>query len=159
MRGERASCKAIAKNGEPCKAAPMHSGLCHFHENPNRAAQLGRLGGQKNRREKSSSAHAFPKMAGCESALEILQGIFEASRAGSMRPAVANILIKVVNLQTEVWVKTRVEQQIAELQKQLTALKSTINIQNFSNSVSRDEYDSEGECDLQAECDEDSLEQ
>jgi hypothetical protein len=137
----------------------MKSGFCHFHENPNRAAQLGRLGGQNNRREKGSSAHAFPKMAGCESALEILQGIFEASRAGSMRPAVANILLKVINLHTEVWAKTRVEQQIAELQKQLTALKSTINIQNFSNSFCGVEYDSEGECDLQAECDEDSLEQ
>ena len=98
-------------------------------------------------------------MAGGESALEILQSIFEESRAGSMRPAVANILMKVINLQTEVWGKTRVEQQIAELQKQLTALKSTINLQNFTNSVSGDEYDSEGECDLQAECDEDSLEQ
>jgi hypothetical protein len=157
MREERVSCKAIAKNGQPCKAAPMKSGFCHFHENPDRASQLGRLGGQNNRREKGSSAPAFPKMANCESALEILQGIFEASREGSLRPAVANVLIKVLNLQTEVLAKTRVEQQIAELQKQLTFLQSTINIQNFTNSVSRDEYDSEGESDLQAECDEDSL--
>ena len=61
--------------------------------------------------------------------------------AGSMRPAVASILMKVTNSQIQVLEKTRLEQQIADLQEQVTTLRSTISLQSFTNSIS------EGECD------------
>lgn len=43
-------CRAKTKAGKPCKAVAMQRGLCAFHADPKRAAQLGRIGGRKNRR-------------------------------------------------------------------------------------------------------------
>ena len=48
-------CEAIAANGQRCKAKPHKDGLCFFHSDPQRAAELGRnfkptLKGQSYRR-------------------------------------------------------------------------------------------------------------
>jgi hypothetical protein len=75
------------------------------------------------------------------------QWIFDESMAGSIRPAVASILMKVTNLQIQVLEKTSLEQQIADLQEQVTTLRPMISLQSFTNSIS------------QAECDDDSSEQ
>ena len=42
-------CKATTRNGRPCRAAPTEGGLCFFHANPDKAVELGRIGGTKNR--------------------------------------------------------------------------------------------------------------
>lgn len=141
MSSERALCKAITKNGTTCKAAPMASGFCFLHANPHKASELGRIGGKQNRRDRRPSGYALPKLDGLGSASERLQRIFEESMAGSMRPAVANILMKVTDLQTRVWEKIRLEQQIAELQEKVTILRSTINLRDFSSSISECEND------------------
>src|ERR1035438_7925702 len=157
MVGERARCKTITKNGTPCKAAPMASGFCFLHGNPNRASELGRIGGRQNRRERTPSGYAPPKLDGLGSALERLQWIFDESMAGSMRPAVANILMKVTDLQTRVWEKTRLEQQIAELQEQVTTLSSMINLRDFTSSISEGESDEDSSDSIsEGESDEDS---
>src|ERR1022692_727569 len=179
MVGERARCKTITKNGTPCKAAPMASGFCFLHGNPNRASELGRIGGRQNRRERTPSGYAPPKLDGLGSALERLtpsgyappkldglgsalerlQWIFDESMAGSMRPAVANILMKVTDLQTRVWEKTRLEQQIAELQEQVTTLSSMINLRDFTSSISEGESDEDSSDSIsEGESDEDSSE-
>jgi general stress protein YciG len=44
-------CKAKTKAGGPCAApARNNSALCAFHSDPNRAAELGRKGGARNRK-------------------------------------------------------------------------------------------------------------
>jgi hypothetical protein len=43
-------CRAQTKAGEPCKAVAVNKGLCTFHADPQKAAELGRSGGRKNRR-------------------------------------------------------------------------------------------------------------
>jgi hypothetical protein len=43
-------CRARTKASKPCKAVAVDGGLCAFHADPKRAAQLGRIGGSKNRR-------------------------------------------------------------------------------------------------------------
>ena len=42
-------CRARTKASKPCKAVAVDGGLCAFHADPQRAAQLGRMGGSKNR--------------------------------------------------------------------------------------------------------------
>jgi len=37
-------CRARTKAGKPCKAVAVDEGLCAFHADPKRAAQLGRIG-------------------------------------------------------------------------------------------------------------------
>ena len=42
-------CKATTSSGERCKAKPHKDGLCFFHSDPKKAAELGRKGGRRNR--------------------------------------------------------------------------------------------------------------
>jgi hypothetical protein len=35
----------MTRNGQPCKAKPHKDGLCLFHSDPEKAAELGRKGG------------------------------------------------------------------------------------------------------------------
>ena len=45
-----AQCKATTSSGARCKAKPHKDGLCFFHSDPKRAAELGRKGGRRNRK-------------------------------------------------------------------------------------------------------------
>lgn len=45
-RNEDTHCKGTTKRGEPCRAAATAGGLCFFHANPNKAPELGRIGGR-----------------------------------------------------------------------------------------------------------------
>jgi hypothetical protein len=49
----REQCKARTKAGGPCPAPALEGGLCFCHAHPDRLAELGRQGGQKNRRWKT----------------------------------------------------------------------------------------------------------
>ena len=43
-------CAAMTKSGRPCRAAVVYgSDFCAFHGDPGRAAELGRMGGRRNR--------------------------------------------------------------------------------------------------------------
>src|SRR5262249_19929076 len=42
-------CSALTKAGNPCPAPATATGRCFFHENPEKATELGRRGGMKNR--------------------------------------------------------------------------------------------------------------
>ena len=48
--GNRKHCKATTKAGDPCRAPEVEGGLCFCHAHPEQLAELGRRGGQKNRR-------------------------------------------------------------------------------------------------------------
>ena len=42
-----AQCRAMTASGQQCKAKPYKDGLCFFHSDPRRAAELGRKGGRR----------------------------------------------------------------------------------------------------------------
>jgi len=42
-------CSPLTKKGTPCPAPATATGRCFFHENPEKATELGRRGGLKNR--------------------------------------------------------------------------------------------------------------
>jgi hypothetical protein len=42
-------CRGRAKSGRRCGAAATAGGLCFFHANPDKASELGRIGGGSNR--------------------------------------------------------------------------------------------------------------
>jgi hypothetical protein len=48
----REQCKARTKAGGSCGAPAVEGGLCFFHAHPEKLTELGRQGGQKNRRWK-----------------------------------------------------------------------------------------------------------
>jgi hypothetical protein len=102
MNPDKPRCKALTKSGQPCGAAPTPTGLCFFHGDPNKASVLGRIGGKRNRRPKGENAHPVLKLNGAASASERLESLYHEVKTGSIRPPVANVLIKLTDLQVRV---------------------------------------------------------
>jgi len=63
-------CKGVTKNGAACTAWAMEGGLCYFHANPDKAAELGRNGGRHRKQTyEQSTEHIAPP----ESAADVRQ--------------------------------------------------------------------------------------
>jgi amino acid transporter len=69
-QGQR--CRAKTKSGKPCQAAATEGGLCFFHANPNKASELGRIGGRSNRHSVTGSADPLPKL---ETAMAVREAV------------------------------------------------------------------------------------
>jgi len=61
-------CKGVTKNDTACTAWAMEGGLCYFHANPDKAAELGRNGG---RRRQLSYEQSMEHIAVPESAADV----------------------------------------------------------------------------------------
>jgi hypothetical protein len=55
-------CKGRAKSGKPCRAAATARALLNFHANPNKASELGRIGGSRKRHAAAESADPLPTL-------------------------------------------------------------------------------------------------
>jgi Family of unknown function (DUF5763) len=55
-------CKGRTKSGRPCRAAATPGGLCFFHANPDKASELGRIGGRGNRHAAGENADPLPTL-------------------------------------------------------------------------------------------------
>ena len=91
-RNAKERCKGVTKSGEPCTAWAMEGGLCYFHANPDRAAELGRNGG---RRRKHTYEQSNEPVAPPESAADVKRMLAETMaevKAGRMDPKVANTI-------------------------------------------------------------------
>ena len=79
-------CKAMTPSGQRCKARPHKRGLCFFHFDPLRAAELGRKGGRRRAAFKSEGLKelAAPKNTADLRDL-VAQSMIEV-RAGEMDP-------------------------------------------------------------------------
>src|SRR5271157_3330232 len=85
-----AQCKATTSSGERCKAKPHKDGLCFFHSDPKKAAELGRKGGRRNRHpyETPLEPVTAPKSAG--DVKRMLAEIMAEIRSGKMDPKVGS---------------------------------------------------------------------
>src|SRR5664279_1677465 len=85
-------CKATTSSGGRCKAKPHKDGLCFFHSDPKKAAELGRKGGRRNRHtyETPLQPVAVPESAG--DVKRILAETMAEIRAGRMDPKLGSTL-------------------------------------------------------------------
>lgn len=87
------TCRAKTKAGRPC-AAPVLSGsaFCALHSDPNRAAELGRKGGARNRKvyEGEVCNVSVPQSAG--DVKRMLAETMADIRAGRMNPKLGSTL-------------------------------------------------------------------
>jgi hypothetical protein len=86
-------CQAKTKAGRPCAAPAVRGGIyCALHANPERAAQLGRKGGRKNRRtyEANQWEGSAPRNA-CDVKNLLAEAMAEI-RAGRMDPKLGTTL-------------------------------------------------------------------
>ena len=92
-------CKAKAKSGKPCQAAPTAGGLCFFHANPDKAAALGRIGGKSNRHASGANADSPPTLNTAVAVQDMVARLFADVLAGRMLPRTAACLTPLLSLQ------------------------------------------------------------
>ena len=83
-------CKATASSGKPCKAKPHKDGLCFFHSDPKRAAELGRKGGRRTLRRTMEGLDDIPAPRTAADLRDLLAQAIVELRTGKLDPKLAN---------------------------------------------------------------------
>jgi hypothetical protein len=118
-------CSGRTKSGKPCRAAATEGGLCFFHANPKKAAELGRIGGRKNGRVPAGS-DPLPDLESVTALRDTVKRLISDVYAGKLHPRTAAGLAPLLTLQLRVIEKTDFEQRVAKLEKQLNKLKDQL---------------------------------
>jgi hypothetical protein len=92
-------CKAKARSGKHCRAAATAGGLCFFHANPNKASELGRIGGRSNRSSSAENTDPLPKLDNAVGLRDTLARLMADVYAGKIDPRVAAGLAALISLQ------------------------------------------------------------
>jgi len=112
-------CKAQTKSGKRCQAAATAGGLCFFHANPNKASELGRIGGRSKRLSATESADPLPKLDNAIAVRDAVAQLIADAYAGKLHPRVAACLAPLMNLQLRAIETTDLEWRVAKLEKLL----------------------------------------
>jgi len=123
----KSRCKSQTKAGKPCGAAPTDGGLCFFHANPNKAVELGRIGGRSNRHAVAESGDPLPPLDTPVAVRDRGNRLFDDVIAGKIPPKVAAVLVSLLNLQLHAIRPADLEQQLARLEQQSNLTDSTAN--------------------------------
>ncbi len=113
-------CKASAKNGKPCRAAATEGGLCFFHANPDKASELGRIGGRRHRPVHGENADPLPKLETATAVPGGLARVITDLQTGKIQPRIASVLGQLMIWQLRAIETSNLEARIAKLEK-LTA--------------------------------------
>ena len=143
-------CKATTRNGRPCRAAPTEGGLCFFHANPDKAVELGRIGGTKNRYPFVGEDR--PPLA-IESVKEVqttLTRLIDEVYSSKLSPRTAAGLAALLNLQwhlirsTDLEIRiSRLEQARAQSQDSCSSLPATVQSSTHSLADRHDWFEDE----------------
>jgi len=114
-------CKARTKNGKPCRAAATTGGLCFFHANPNKASELGRIGGRSKRRAAAESVDPLPKLDTAIAVRDAVAQLIADVYAGKLNARIAAGLAPLMSLQLNAIKTTDLERRIAEFEKKQLA--------------------------------------
>jgi hypothetical protein len=120
-------CKARTKAGKPCSAAATTGGLCFFHANPNKATELGRIGGRKKRRAAAESSDPLPTLDNAISLRDAGARLIADVIAGKVPPRVAAGVAPLMSLQLHAIKIANFEQRVANTEQRLRKLEDTSN--------------------------------
>jgi hypothetical protein len=89
----RERCKARTKAGKPCQAPEVEAGLCFFHAHPEKLAEFGRQGGQKNRHWKiETEVLPYRSVKSIDEVCELLEETINRVRQGPFDLRAANTI-------------------------------------------------------------------
>jgi hypothetical protein len=81
--------QARAKSGKRCRAAATACGLCFFHANPNKASELGRIGGRNKRPAAEENADPLPTLDNAQAVRDTVARLIAEIYAGKIHPKIA----------------------------------------------------------------------
>jgi hypothetical protein len=118
-------CQGQTKSGGPCRAAATGGGLCYFHANPNKASELGRIGGQKKKSNPAAeSTEPLPTVDNAIAVRDLVAQLIADVHSGKIHPKVAAGLAPLMNLQLRAIETSNLELQLAEVEKRLAKLEA-----------------------------------
>lgn len=112
-------CQGQTKSGKPCRAAATSGGLCFFHANPNKAAELGRIGGRNKSRIPAEIIDPLPKLDKVIAVQDAVEKLISEVYAGKLHPRVAAGLAPLLNLQLRALEATDLDRRLAKVEKLL----------------------------------------
>ena len=112
-------CSAVTKRGTPCRAAATDGGLCYFHANPQKASELGRIGGRSKHRFAAENADPLPTLTNAIEVRDLVARLIADLYAGKLHPRIAAGLAPLMNLQLRAIEATNLEFRIAKLEERL----------------------------------------
>ena len=118
-------CSALTKKGMRCRAAATSGGLCFFHANPRKAAELGRIGGRKNGRVMRTS-DPLPSLETVAAVRDTVKRLINDVYDGKLNPRTAAGLAPLLQLQMRAIEKTDFEERLARAEKELMRLKADL---------------------------------
>jgi hypothetical protein len=110
-------CKALAKSGKPCRAAATEGGLCFFHGNPDKASELGRIGGRSNRHAAGENADPLPTLDNALAVRDMVARLIADVYGGKVHPRIGAGLAPLLSMQLRAIETTDVERRLAQLEK------------------------------------------
>jgi Family of unknown function (DUF5763) len=124
-------CRAITKSGAPCKAAATDNGYCFFHAFPDKARELGRIGGRNRRR----SAQQIPAVER-GTFTQRLDRLCTQLEDKLIDPPRANAMIKAIELQVRIQEKSAIPAELANLEQALKKTQALIQLRDHEKAVS-----------------------
>lgn len=104
------------KKDRPCRPAAAEGGLCFFHANPNKAAELGRISGRKNGRVPVQT-DPLPNLDRATAVRETVAGLIADVYSGKLNPGITAGLAPLMHLQLRAFDKTDCEERLAKVEK------------------------------------------
>ncbi|HSZ01555.1 MAG TPA: hypothetical protein VK788_18800 [Terriglobales bacterium] len=121
MNGKRREvhCKARTKAGKSCRAAATAGGLCFFHANPNKASELGRIGGRSKRHAALEGGDPLPTLGSAIAVKDTVTRLIADVLAGKVPHRVAASLAPLMNLLLRAIETADLDQRLVEVEKRL----------------------------------------
>jgi len=110
-------CKGRTKAGKPCRAAATAGGLCFFHANPDKAAELGRIGGERGRRVTFPILDPLPKLDSAIAVGKTAARLIADGYCGRLSSKVADSLARLFDLYVRSTQTATLAARVAELKK------------------------------------------
>lgn len=117
-------CKGTTKAGKPCRAAATEGGLCYFHANPDKASELGRIGGRKNRHAAADGNDPLPALETARDVKQFAARVMEEVYSEKLHPRIGSSLGPLISLQLRAIESTDLERRLAELEKSSAEAKA-----------------------------------
>ena len=112
-------CKAKTKARKRCRAAATAGGLCFFHANPDKASELGQIGGRSKRPAAAGSNDPLPTLDNAIAVRDTVARLVADVYAGRLHPRIAAGLAPLMNLQLRAIETANIEQRLTKLEKRL----------------------------------------
>jgi hypothetical protein len=128
MNNKNSQCRATTRTGIHCRAAATATGFCFFHSNPNKAAELGRIGGLAKRKVPITGLATLPASSCAHEVGNVLDRLAQQVYERNLQPSTAQSIVAILKLKLLVLTNSNTDQRIAKLEEQLKRLQLTMSL-------------------------------